>query len=197
MVVRSSGRFDVGSARIRICPKVSEFKLEFHHGCCQCAHNVGDVVINLYLADHRVGDGHEFAESATSDGDFLAVAVHLDDGRDLMLPAVAKKLEDFVDAGEPLGRFKEGGSVLGEQVMEQGCGISYVNDPPDSPNADETELPVREVFSQEFDSAMKDYKAATEQARKAWDRAIRALDARMRSVDDKYGFLAPDERGES
>lgn len=192
MVVRSSGRFDVGSARIRICPKVSEFKLEFHHGCCQCAHNVGDVVINLYLADRCVGDGHEFAESAASDGDFLAVdddVASAECGH-----GSSSSVGDFVGPSDPT---EEGGSVLGEQVMEQGCGINYVNDPPDSPNADETELPVREVFSQEFDSAMKDYKAATEQARKAWDRAIRALDARMRSVDDKYGFLAPDERGES
>lgn len=61
----------------------------------------------------------------------------------------------------------------------------------------EAELPAREVFSQEFDDAMRDYQVACEQMRVAWDRAIRALDARMRSVDDKYGFLAPDERGES
>lgn len=157
MVVRSSGRFDVGSARIRICPKVSEFKLEFHHGCCQCAHNVGDVVINLYLADRCVGDGHEFAESAASDGDFLAVdddVASAECGH-----GSSSSVGDFVGPSDPT---EEGGSVLGEQVMEQGCGINYVNDPP-----------------------------------KAWDRAIRALDARMRSVDDKYGFLAPDERGES
>lgn len=175
MVVRSSGRFDVGSARIRICPKVSKcFAVQV------TSTRFSWWATFVVIASLGVGVGSLLRGVSL----WLPLGV---EAVGFVLWVVVKSLE--------LRHLKI--AQMAETTataMVTMISARSVSDPGASEGAQSA---VREVFSQEFDSAMKDYKAATEQARKAWDRAIRALDARMRSVDDKYGFLAPDERGES
>lgn len=74
--VSNPGAYDLGSAKIRVAPRVlqlPQLKLEFHHCRCDRGRDAGDVVINLNLFDHDVRDRHELGEATGSYGDLLAV----------------------------------------------------------------------------------------------------------------------------